>query len=81
MVVIRTGLSYEHNYIYLTQHMAGSGCAEIFQNGKYIRGAWMRDSIGGRLVLVDDKGEELKLQRGKSFFVLTNDVTNVIYSE
>ena len=81
VVVIRTGLSYEHNYIYMTRHMEGSGCAEIFQNGKYIRGAWVREGIGGRLVLVDDKGEELKLQRGKSFFVLTNDVTNVIYSE
>lgn len=81
VIVLRTGLSYEHNYIYLTQHMTGSGSAEIFQNGRYIRGAWVRDSIDGRLVLTDDKGEELKLQRGKSFFILTNEVTNVIYSE
>ena len=81
VVVIRTGLSYEHNLIYLTQHMVGSGTAEIFQNGKYIRGAWTRDNINGRLVLTDEKGQELQLQRGKSFFVLTNDVSNVIYSE
>lgn len=81
VIVIRTRLSYEYNYIYLTQHMVGSGSAEIFQNGKYVRGAWVRDSINGRLVLVDSNGEELKLQRGKSFFVITNDVTNVIYSE
>ena len=81
VIIIRTGLSYEHNYIYMTQHMAGSGSAEIFQNGKYVRGAWKRESATGRLILIDADGEELKLQRGKSFFVLSNDVTNVIYSE
>ena len=81
VIVIRTRLSYEKNYIYLYQHLTGSGCAEIFQNGKYVRGAWIRNDVNGRLILVDANGEELKLQRGKSFFVLTNDVTNVIYSE
>lgn len=81
VVVIRTRFSYEKNYIYLYRHLVGSGAAEIFQNGKYIRGAWIRNSADGRLILVDENGEELKMQRGKSFFVLTNDVSDVIYSE
>ena len=81
VIIIRTRLSYEYNYIYMTKHMAGSGTAEIFQNGKYVRGAWIRNTADGRLILVDTDGEELKLQRGKSFIVLTNDVTDVIYSE
>ena len=81
VVVIRTRFSYEKNYIYLFKHLAGSGAAEIFQNGKYVRGAWVRNSTDGRLILVDENGDELKMQRGKSFFVLTNDVSDVIYSE
>ena len=81
VVVIRTRFSYEKNYIYLFKHLVGSGAAEIFQNGKYVRGAWVRNSTDGRLILVDENGDELKMQRGKSFFVLTNDVSDVIYSE
>lgn len=81
VIVIRTRMSYEKNYIYLYKHLVGSGSAEIFQNGKYVRGAWVRNDATSRLILVDADGQELKLQRGKSFFVLTNDVTDVIYSE
>ena len=81
VIVIRTRMSYEKNYIYLYKHLVGSGSAEIFQNGKYVRGAWVRNDPTSRLILVDADGQELKLQRGKSFFVLTNDVTDVIYSE
>ena len=58
-----------------------AGCAEIFQNGKYVRGAWTREEADSRLVLVDEDGSELRLQRGKSFIVITNDVSDVVYSE
>ncbi|MBQ3704860.1 MAG: DUF3048 C-terminal domain-containing protein [Clostridia bacterium] len=81
VIVLRVQMSYEKNYIYLKNHMAGSGTAEIFQNGKYVRGAWYRADDSSRLVLVDENGDELKLQRGKSFIVITNDVTDVIYTE
>ena len=81
VIILRGEFSYEYNYIYFKQHLTGSGTAEIFQNGKYVRGAWVRNSADGRLILVDADGEELKMQRGKSFIILTNDVTNVIYSE
>ena len=81
VIILRGKFGYEKNYIFFMQHFAGSGTAEIFQNGKYVRGAWIRNSADSRLILVDADGEELKLQRGKSFIVMTNDVTNVIYSE
>lgn len=81
VIVLRSGMSYDKNYIYMTHHMAGSGAAEIFQNGRYVRGAWYRSSENGRLVLVDADGSELEMQRGKSFMVITNDVTDVIYTE
>lgn len=81
VIVLRVRMSYDRNYIYLNHHMTGSGTAEIFQNGRYVRGAWVRASETGRLVLVDEDGSELRLQRGKSFFVITNDITDVIYTE
>lgn len=81
VIVIRTNFSYDRNYIYLKDHLTGSGAAEIFQNGRYVRGAWVRKTTDGRLILVDADGSELKLQRGKTFMVITNRVTDVIYTE
>ena len=81
VLVLRSQMSYDRNYIFLKNFMAGSGSLEIFQNGRYVRGAWVRDGVHGRLVLVDSDGNELKLQRGKTFIVMTNDVTDVIYTE
>ena len=81
VLVLRVKFAYDRNYIYLNRHLTGSGSAEIFQNGKYVRGAWTREEADSRLVLVDEDGEELRLQRGKSFIVITNEVTDVIYSE
>ena len=37
-----------------------------------------RSKDTGRLVLLDENGKELEMQRGKSFFIVTNDVTEVI---
>ena len=81
VIVLRVPFAYDRNYIYLNKHMVGSGSAEIFQSGKYVRGAWVRDEVDSRLVLVDADGSELRLLRGKTFIVITNDVTDVIYTE
>ena len=81
VIVLRVRFAYDRNYVYLDHHLTGSGCAEIFQNGKYVRGAWTREEADSRLVLVDEDGSELRLQRGKSFIVITNDVSDVVYSE
>ena len=80
VIVLRCQMSYDRNYIYLKNQMTGSGTAEIFQNGRYVRGAWVRTDATGRLVLVDEDGSELRMQRGKTFMILTNDVTDVIYT-
>lgn len=80
VIVLRVKFMWEKNYVYLNKHLTGSGCAEIFQNGRYIRGAWTRPDQDSRLVFTDDSGNELALQRGKTFIVVTNDVTDVVYS-
>ncbi len=81
VIVLRTKLSYEHNYVFLKNHLVGSGAAEIFQNGRYIHGAWVRSAVNARLVFVDDHGKELTFQRGRTFIVMTNEITEVIFSE
>ncbi len=80
VIVLRVAFGWENGHVYLKDHMTGSGSAEIFQNGRYVRGAWSRSSDGSRLVLTDADGSELRLQRGKSFIVITNDITDVIYA-
>ena len=80
VIVLRVRFGWEQNYVFLNRHLVGSGCAEIFQCGRYVRGAWMRKEVGGRLILTDDKGSELELQRGVTFIVVTNEVTEVIYA-
>lgn len=76
VVVLRVDFSYSGSYLYLG-NTVGNGAADIFIGGSYIRGGWHRDSAQSRFVLVDDKGEEIALQPGKSFIIVTNEVTQV----
>ncbi len=80
VIVLRVQFGWDRGHVYLKKHMVGSGSAEIFQSGRYVRGAWVRTETDGRLILTDADGSELKLQRGRSFIVITNDVTDVIYT-
>ncbi len=79
VIVQRTRFSYVDGSYIVFKHAVGSGAAEIFTNGKYIAGAWFRAADGSRTVFLDDKGEEIALQRGKTFVIITNDVTEVAY--
>lgn len=79
VIVLRVPLSWNSGYLYLKDHLVGSGVAEIFQSGKYVRGAWFRKSQDDRIVFIGPDGEELPMQRGKSFIVVTNAVTDVSY--
>lgn len=80
VIVMRVQLCYSNDgYIYYKNHLKGNGTAEIFQNGKYIRGAWARSDTDSRIVYLDENGDELTFQRGKTFIVVTNDVSKVIY--
>lgn len=79
VIVMRIKFNWQSNYVYFKDHMVGSGPAEIFQNGHYVRGAWFRKDQDSRLVFIDENGEELEFQRGKSFIIITNDASGVSY--
>lgn len=52
---------------WLVMQDAGRGNADIFIGGRYIPGYWVRDGIKACTVFYDDKGEEIRLNRGKTF--------------
>ena len=69
------------SYKYYENNLVGSGKADIFQNGRYIRGAWYREKESSRLIFLDDEGNELRFQRGKSYIVVNNSNCVVTYDE
>lgn len=79
VIVLRVKIGHQDGSVFLTNHLVGHGTAEIFQNGRYIQGAWVRNDLDSRLVFTDENGNELAFQRGKTFIVITNDITEVIY--
>lgn len=79
VIVLRSKFVWHDGYFYFNKHLTGSGVAEIFQNGQYVRGAWYRQKETSRFVILGPDGKELPMQRGKSFIVVTNAVTEVSY--
>ena len=82
VIILRTGFKGQGEYVWEKNFMVNSsGAAEIFQNGKYVRGAWSRNKESNcRLLLTvkeDKKVRELQFQRGKTFIIITNDITDV----
>ncbi len=58
----------------------GSGNADIFVGGRYIPGYWMRTGMNQRTVFFDQDGNELKLQRGKTFISIVDRSIAVSYT-
>lgn len=83
VIVIRANFQFDSStgtaYPYIKNHFAGSGQADIFQNGHYIQGSWYRKDATSRIIFLDENGKELKFQRGKSFFILNSDKAVVSY--
>jgi Protein of unknown function (DUF3048). len=54
----------------VTSNDKGSGNADIFIGGRYIPGYWVRTAVEERTIFFDDKGNELQLQRGKTYIAM-----------
>lgn len=58
----------------------GEGNADIFTGGKHIAGYWVRESVTSRTIFFDADGNEIRLQRGKTWINITTDrSTTVVY--
>lgn len=51
----------------------GEGNADIFTGGRYIPGYWVRESVTGRTIFFDSNGDEIRLQRGKTWINITTE--------
>ena len=58
----------------------GSGNADIFIGGRYIPGYWVRTGMNQRTVFFDQEGNEIKLQRGRTFISMIDYSTPVTYT-
>lgn len=64
---------YENN-IHLLYKDKGTGKATIFMDGKQIKGSWKKADRESRMIITDDKGAEIKFDRGLIWFeVLPSD--------
>ncbi|NLE93878.1 MAG: hypothetical protein GX599_07745, partial [Chloroflexi bacterium] len=58
----------------------GEGNADIFFGGRHIAGYWVRRDLQSRTIFYDENGQEIQLQRGKTWINITTDrSTKVIY--
>ncbi|MBQ7886073.1 MAG: DUF3048 C-terminal domain-containing protein [Clostridia bacterium] len=89
VIVMRTDVTwFNNNNSRPVIQTVGQGVAEIFQNGKYIRGTWVRshsgkeaddfDSQSARLIFLDENGEEIELKVGKTFIQIVDNSQSVI---
>ena len=67
LIVMRWKFFNADGYYYAKDNMVGGGQADIFQNGRHITGSWYRDSETSRVIFLDENGDELRFQRGKTF--------------
>ena len=58
----------------------GEGNADIFFGGRHIAGYWVRRDLQSRTIFYDGDGQEIQLQRGKTWINITTDrSTKVVY--
>ena len=84
VIVLRTDISWASgNPSRPVIRLNGQGVCEIFQSGKYIRGTWVRDctetkNLQNRMVFLDENGDELPMQRGKTFIQIVDNGQPVV---
>lgn len=84
VIVVRTDITWmNNNNSRPVIRLHGEGVCEIFQNGKYIRGTWARNStdtkkLDRRMVFLDDQGNELPMKAGKTFIQIVDNAQPVV---
>ncbi len=61
--------------------LVGEGNADIFTGGKHIAGYWVRTDLDSRTVFFDQDGQEIRLQRGKTWVNITSPRSTAVKYE
>lgn len=80
VIIQRTKVTYKGSDKPVTDNV-GSGNADIFIGGRYIPGYWVCTAVGQRTIFFDKDGNELMLQRGKTYIAMAAPEIVVTYSE
>lgn len=79
VIVQHTSVTWNHSSdAPVTKHI-GEGNADIFMGGRYIAGYWKRPDVSSRTVFYDAEGNEIALQRGKTFISILPEEGTVAY--
>ena len=88
VIVVRTDVTWaSNNPSRPVIRLNGEGVCEIFQNGRYIRGTWVRDctetaKLESRMIFLDENGEEVPMKVGKTFIqIVDNEQPVIVVSE
>jgi len=81
VIIQRVPLSFKGNAQPLMGNEKGAGNADIFIGGRYIPGYWVKTAVDERTIFFDKDGNELMLQRGKTYIGMMADDMAVVYSE
>ena len=79
VIVQRTKVNFNGNAVPITENVGGGNC-EIFMGGRYIPGYWVRSNMDDRTVYYDENGDEIQLQRGKTYIAMADTDIPVIYA-
>lgn len=64
---------------HLVYGVIGGGKALVFQNGDVIQGTWEKDSTTDRLIVLDNKNQEIPFVRGQIFYEIIPTGNSVDY--
>lgn len=78
-VIVMRSVLKNNRVISYDNNLVGGGQADIFQNGRHIQGTWYRADEYSRLIFMDENGNELEFQRGKTFIAVNNATLVVSY--
>ena len=59
---------------------SGSGKAIIFQDGRAIKATWKKKNRTDSLKLINENGNEVKLNKGQSWISLVNSISDINYN-
>lgn len=81
IIILRTKIGFNNSsFNPILPNVVGKGAADIFIGGHYIEGGWSRKSLQDRTVFVDEKGNEIEFQRGKTWIAVGDLETLVAIS-
>ncbi len=81
VIIQRVKLEFKGSDKPVTGNDKGSGNADIFIGGRYIPGYWVRSAVTERTIFFDKDGNELMLQRGKTYIAMMSNDMEVTFSE